>query len=108
MLVPGMKITRRKLLIGLGVFAGVLLLVAGGALWFLRDYFFTALLLYAMWGLVKSVLLGLLDRLPGGDPLLDTDDEEEDRAEVRTLDYGGLAPRATDPEFDNPSSEEQA
>jgi CDP-diacylglycerol--serine O-phosphatidyltransferase len=54
-----------------------------------RYYFFTAGLLYITWGLVKSVLLGLLDRLPGGDPLLDEEDEDDDdaRAEVRRLDY---------------------
>lgn len=55
--------------------------------------FFPGLLLYVTWGLVKSVLLGLLDRLPGGDPLLDEDEEEtESRAEVRALDYVDLAP----------------
>jgi len=59
-----------------------------------RYYFFTAGLLYVTWGLVKSVLLGLLDRLPGGDPLLDEEEDESDaRAEVRTLDYGELGPR---------------
>jgi CDP-diacylglycerol---serine O-phosphatidyltransferase len=64
------------------------------ALYVPRYYFFTALLLYIAWGLVKSVLLGLLDRLPGGDPLLDEDEEEADaRAEVREIDYGALGPR---------------
>jgi CDP-diacylglycerol--serine O-phosphatidyltransferase len=58
-----------------------------------RYYFFISLLLYITWGLVKSVLLGLLDRLPGGDPLLDEDDEEDARAEVRTVDYRDLGPR---------------
>lgn len=63
-----------------------------------RYYFFTVGLLYITWGLVKSVVLGLLDRLPGGDPLLDEDDEEEDpRAEVRTLDYADLGPRRRRP-----------
>ena len=63
-----------------------------------RYFFFSAALLYLAWGLVKSVLLGLLDRLPGGDPLLDVD-EDEARAEVRELDYGELGPRgpASDP-----------
>ena len=60
-----------------------------------RYYFFTSLLLYIAWGLVKSSLLGLLDRLPGGDPLLDEDeDETAGRAEVRDVDYGDLGPRA--------------
>ena len=58
-----------------------------------RYFFFGVLLLYIVWGLVKSVLLGLLDRLPGGDPLLDEDEEEEDgRAEVRAVDYADLGP----------------
>jgi len=62
-----------------------------------RYYFFTALFLYIAWGLVKSSLLGLLDRLPGGDPLLDEEDDDEPsgRAEVRELDYADLGPRAT-------------
>lgn len=61
-------------------------------------YFFTAGLLYITWGLVKSAILGLLDRLPGGDPLLDEEDDEVDaRAEVRSLDYGELSPRRRAP-----------
>lgn len=65
------------------------------ALYLPRYYFFTAGLLYITWGLVKSVLLGLLDRLPGGDPLLDEeeDDEDDGRAEVRRLDYTDMGPR---------------
>jgi CDP-diacylglycerol--serine O-phosphatidyltransferase len=60
-----------------------------------RYYFFPALLLYVTWGLAKSVLLGLLDRLPGGDPLLEEEeDDEPDRAEVRPVDYSDLGPRA--------------
>ncbi|MDA0328376.1 MAG: CDP-diacylglycerol--serine O-phosphatidyltransferase [Gemmatimonadetes bacterium] len=56
-----------------------------------RYFFFSLGLIYISWGLVKSVLLGLLDRLPGGDPLLDEDDDDDDeRAEVRSLDYGDL------------------
>ena len=65
------------------------------ALWVPRYYFFTALLIYIAWALVKSVLLGLLDRLPGGDPLLDEDEADAERAEVRVLDYGDLGPRST-------------
>lgn len=62
------------------------------ALWAPRYYFFSALLLYIVWGLVKSVLLGFLERLPGGDPLLD-EDEEDFAAEKRDLDYRDLGPR---------------
>jgi CDP-diacylglycerol--serine O-phosphatidyltransferase len=75
-----------------------------------RYYFFISLLLYITWGLVKSVLLGLLDRLPGGDPLLDEDDEEDERAEVRTVDYRDLGPRGvtTFPSDHDHSLEDQA
>ena len=61
-----------------------------------RYYFFSLGILYLSWGLIKSVLLGLLDRLPSGDPLLDEDEDHlDDRAEVRTLEYsdfGGHEP----------------
>ena len=61
-------------------------------------YFFLAGMLYIVWGLLKSVLLGLLDRMPSGDPLLDEDEDDLDgRAEVRSLDYGDLGPRSRHP-----------
>ncbi len=77
-------------------------LVLGGlfaALAVPRYFFFPMLLLYASWGLIKSVLLGLLDRLPGGDPLLEDDDQDEDHErEARRIDYAELGPRSsTDP-----------
>ena len=53
-----------------------------------RYFFFSLGILYLAWGLIKSVLLGLLDRLPHGDPLLDEDEDHlDDRAEVRSLEY---------------------
>jgi CDP-diacylglycerol--serine O-phosphatidyltransferase len=57
-----------------------------------RYFLFSLGLLYITWGLLKSVILGLLDRLPGGDPLLDEEADEEDTAlsEVRALDYAEL------------------
>lgn len=71
------------------------------AVTFPRYYFFTFLFLYMLWGLVKSVLLGLLDRLPGGDPLLDEDEDDVgDRTEVRTMDYGALGPVAFSRDLD--------
>ncbi len=68
-----------------------------------RYHLFPILLLYTTWGLLTSVIHGLLERLPEKDPLLDEEDDEESRAEVRTLDYGDLTPRnykasATTPE----------
>jgi CDP-diacylglycerol--serine O-phosphatidyltransferase len=63
-----------------------------------RYYFFTSLLLYIAWGLVKSAVLGLLERLPGGDPLLEEEGEAAAlRAEVRDLDYGPLSPQVPAP-----------
>lgn len=53
-----------------------------------RYFFFSVGILYLAWGLIKSVLLGLLDRIPSGDPLLDEEEDNfDDRAEVRTLEY---------------------
>jgi CDP-diacylglycerol--serine O-phosphatidyltransferase len=74
-----------------------------------RYFLFSIGLLYIAWGLLKSVLLGLLDRLPGGDPLLD-EDEDEDVAEMRALDYGELHPsvRATTRGDDKSSQEDRA
>jgi CDP-diacylglycerol--serine O-phosphatidyltransferase len=68
-----------------------------------RYYFFTALVLYIAWGLLKTVSLGLLDRLPDRDPLLDEPDDEDDEyghsRDTRTLDYSHLnpEPRRTPP-----------
>jgi CDP-diacylglycerol--serine O-phosphatidyltransferase len=74
-----------------------------------RYFLFSIGLLYISWGLVKSVLLGLLDRLPGGDPLLDEDDEEEDDGEVRTIDYASLHPRPrSGPRLEDESMEDRA
>ena len=74
-----------------------------------RYFIFSLGLLYITWGLLKSVILGLLDRLPGGDPLLDEEEEEEEHAlaEVRSLDYGELRaePRTTPP-LDEPRVQE--
>ena len=57
-------------------------------------FFFPFLFVYAVTGVTRSFVLGLLDRLPERDPLLDEDDEEEDEAgaELRALDYGEVAP----------------
>ncbi len=63
-----------------------------------RYYFFPALFGYAVWGLLKAVAIGFLDRLPERDPLLEMDEDEDgdepgDDEEARPLDYGGLGPR---------------
>ena len=61
-----------------------------------RYYFFPATVLYTAVGLLKAILLGLLDRLPEKDPLLDMDEEEleldDSGLEVRAMDYRDVAP----------------
>jgi CDP-diacylglycerol--serine O-phosphatidyltransferase len=99
--------------------ANTILVLAGvfAALSVPRYFLFSLGLLYITWGLLKSVILGLLDRLPGGDPLLDEDDEVDENAlaEVRALDYAELkaeprtgprATAATTPVGDTPRAEE--
>ena len=68
-------------------------LMAGGlglAVAFPAYWFFPAFAAYALWGLLRSVFLGLLDRLPERDPLMDTPDEMESDVEPRDVDYHEL------------------
>jgi CDP-diacylglycerol--serine O-phosphatidyltransferase len=64
-----------------------------------RYFFFPMLVLYTGWGLGRSVVLGLLDRLPDRDPLLDEDEEDldETEGEPRTVDYSELGGRPGSP-----------
>ena len=64
------------------------------------SFFFPLLVIYMTAGLIRSVGLGLLERLPERDPLLDEEDKDEADAELRTLDYGDVAP--TRPRRDSP------
>jgi CDP-diacylglycerol--serine O-phosphatidyltransferase len=53
-------------------------------------YAFPALLLYVAYGVVKTVFLGLLERLPTGDPLSEPgDDEEEELRPVEIAEFPG-------------------
>jgi CDP-diacylglycerol--serine O-phosphatidyltransferase len=62
-----------------------------------RYWFFPALVVYTAWGLGKAFVLGLLDRLPDRDPLLDEHIAPgETGDEVRSMDYGNLAPNRFD------------
>jgi len=67
-----------------------------------RYFFFPFLVTYTVWGLVRSVMMGLVERLPERDPLLDEDEPDEAGAEVRSMDYTEVAPgrrtRAEEPE----------
>jgi CDP-diacylglycerol---serine O-phosphatidyltransferase len=72
---------------------GIMLTLIVVAVMVPRYYFFTALITYTAWGLGKSFVLGLLDRVPDRDPLLDEEGEEDDSgAEHRSLDYRAIAP----------------
>jgi CDP-diacylglycerol---serine O-phosphatidyltransferase len=60
------------------------------------EYFiFPFLVLYTAQGVIRSFILGLLERLPDQDPLLDVH-EDDGQAEVRELDYGEIAPEKYD------------
>lgn len=58
-----------------------------------RYFFFPFLVTYTAWGLLKSVIMGLVERLPERDPLLDEEEPDEAGAELRSLDYTEVAPR---------------
>ena len=60
-------------IIGSVIIAGTLL----GLIFLPREFFFPALMVYVAYGVVKSVLLGFLDRLPTGEPMLDVDEDAE-------------------------------
>ncbi|MYH52485.1 MAG: CDP-diacylglycerol--serine O-phosphatidyltransferase [Gemmatimonadetes bacterium] len=62
--------------------AGLLLFPAYG--------FFPFLIGYTLWGLLRSVFLGLLERLPERDPLLDAPETPDGAVEPRDLDYHEL------------------
>jgi CDP-diacylglycerol--serine O-phosphatidyltransferase len=93
--VPYGKVSKIGLRTARGITNTVIMLVAILAAVAVPEYyFFTVLVLYIAWGLVKSVFLGFLDRIPSGDPLLDEDEGEADaRTEVRDMDYGDLVPQ---------------
>jgi CDP-diacylglycerol--serine O-phosphatidyltransferase len=53
-------------------------------------FFFLVAVTYIVYGLLRTVVLGFLERLPERDPLID---EEGDEGEVRELDYDEIRPR---------------
>lgn len=56
-------------------------------------FLFPFFALYTTWGAGRAMLLGLLERLPDQDPLLDEPGPEDDSGvELRELDYGEIAP----------------
>lgn len=81
--------SRRGLAVTASMAAGATLAVL-----FPRHWFFPSLIAYTAWGLCRSVFMGLLERLPDRDPLLDEDEDHDDALEPREVDYDDLSPRA--------------
>jgi CDP-diacylglycerol--serine O-phosphatidyltransferase len=95
---------------------GTVLVVTGffGVLFLPKEFFFPAAMLYVVWGLARTVVLGLMDRLPGDrwraaeeDPdelvLLEDDDPRRRRRRRRRR----LGDRPTPP-FNRPASSEES
>lgn len=60
---------------------------------FPRYTVFSVLAAYTVWGVSRSFVIGLLERMPERDPLLDEEGDVDDgRTELRPLDYGAIAP----------------
>jgi CDP-diacylglycerol--serine O-phosphatidyltransferase len=72
-----------------------------------RYFFFPFLLLYTLWGLFRSVGLGLLERLPDRDPLLDEEETPDEAGEeIRSMDYTEVAP-SREPRREQPETGEE-
>ncbi len=85
-LVPKLSFkSARGILFSVWLFGNVLVAIAVPAY-----YFFPMFLAYTAWGLARSVIHGLLERLPERDPLEHGFDDEV--PEVRPVDYGDLTP----------------
>jgi hypothetical protein len=70
---------------------GLMVLTLAATFLFPRYYFFGMAALYTTYGLAKSLVLGLFERRPDRDPLLDEDEDDVDEAgaELRDLSYEG-------------------
>ena len=72
-------------------------------------WFFPAIVGYALWGLLRSVFLGLLQRLPERDPLLDEEPDDTDaEVEPREVDYNELThgPETAEDDTRTPETDE--
>ncbi len=57
-----------------------------GVLFLPKEFFFPAAILYVLYGLVKTVVYGLIDRRPSGDdPVISDDDEDPEETSTREL-----------------------
>ena len=71
--VPNVNFRSWKGLIGLALVLGTL----AGLLFAPREFFFPVLMAYVVWGLLKTFFVGLMDRVPTGDPLFEEGDEDD-------------------------------
>ena len=76
-----------------GVFGGVILLGAILGLIFLpREFFFPVLMAYVLFGLLKAVVLGVIDRVPTRESIYtEEEDEEEEPSAIATVQHDDLA-----------------
>jgi len=74
---------------------GALAACIAAALTVPRYFLFPFLVAYTLWGLLRSVGMGLVEILPERDPLLDEEAPDEADAEVRSMDYTEVAPART-------------
>ena len=97
--VPYARMPRVDLKSGIGI-ARTSLMAAGLVLvvLFPAHAFFPLLAAYALWGLLRSVFLGLLIRLPDPDPLLDAPEAADSAVEPREVDYHELTHESDGPE----------
>jgi len=78
--------TMRGILTGLWMLSMIVL-----AIWVPSHFFFPFFLAYVAWGVGRALVLGLFERLPERDPLLDEEGDEAG-AELRDIDYTEIAP----------------
>lgn len=87
--VPKIGIRTRKHILN-GLFLGTMVVLA---ITVPRLFFFPALIGYLAYGVIKSTLVGFLERMPERDPMIDEEEDEGDEAgaELRDIDYGELS-----------------
>jgi CDP-diacylglycerol--serine O-phosphatidyltransferase len=61
-------------------------------------FFFPALLMYLVYGVGKALVMGLFERMPDHDPMIDEEDiGDEAGAELREIDYAEISPMTRRP-----------
>jgi CDP-diacylglycerol--serine O-phosphatidyltransferase len=100
--VPNISFRSWKGFIGLALVLGTL----AGLLFAPREFFFPALMAYVVWGLLKTVFVGLMDRVPTGDPLFEEGDDDDTDHVMRPVIVGespGRRKRRRRPRGDRPT-----